>query len=127
MGVRGRIALSISLLTALAVVVLGLTVHHYSETDRESRSLSLQAARLRSALQVYNHSGTLTLGAKLNDPALPASLKKTAKSGSFATYLSSGDDARAWAATSVGDGSTLSVSAVFRIHDPAQQAVDRAL
>ncbi|WP_184571658.1 sensor histidine kinase [Streptomyces zagrosensis] len=127
MGIRGRIALAISFVTALAVVVLGLSVHHIAERDRQRQARDYQDERLSSALRVYQRDNMLVLGAQLDDAALPPALTTEVADGDSATYLSGGDDPRAWAATGVGDGAVLSVSASFPRSDPAQDALDRAL
>ncbi|KWT63587.1 histidine kinase [Streptomyces albus subsp. albus] len=157
MGIRGRIALAISCVTALAVVVLGFAVHHIADAERERSARSYQDDRLSSALQIYERDGTLALGAQLDDATLPAPLRAAVLEGKSGTYRSQGEDPRVWAATGVGGGvaegrsgsggsgsggsgtgdsgtgrtgaqpRTLSVSAAFPDNDPAQEALDRAL
>ncbi|MEU6958763.1 sensor histidine kinase [Streptomyces chrestomyceticus] len=149
MGIRGRIALAISCVTALAVVVLGFAVHHIADAERERSARSYQDDRLSSALQIYERDGTLALGAQLDDATLPSPLRAAVFEGKSGTYVSQGEDPRVWAATGVGGGAgnagagqhgngsgdggsggqprTLSVSAAFPDHDPAQEALDRAL
>ncbi|MEU7147511.1 HAMP domain-containing sensor histidine kinase [Streptomyces sp. NPDC045456] len=157
MGIRGRIALAISCVTALAVVVLGFAVHHIADAERERSARSYQDDRLSSALQIYERDGTLALGAQLDDATLPSPLRAAVFEGKSGTYVSQGEDPRVWAATGVGGGSgaggsgdsgpgdggsrdgdsrddgsggqprTLSVSAAFPDNDPAQEALDRAL
>ncbi|KAA6221648.1 sensor histidine kinase [Streptomyces albofaciens JCM 4342] len=139
MGIRGRIALAISCVTALAVVVLGFAVHHIADAERERAARSYQDDRLSSALQIYERDGTLALGAQLDDATLPAPLRAAVLDGKSGTYRSQGEDPRVWAATGVGGGvadggsgtgalpRTLSVSAAFPDNDPAQEALDRAL
>ncbi|MFD7664425.1 ATP-binding protein [Streptomyces sp. NPDC059788] len=132
MGIRGRIALAISCVTALAVVVLGFAVHHIAGAERERSARSYQDDRLSSALQIYERDGTLALGAQLDDATLPGPLHAAVVDGKSGTYVSQGEDPRVWAATGVGGGSaarprTLSVSAAFPDNDPAQETLDRAL
>ncbi|UNO41831.1 HAMP domain-containing sensor histidine kinase [Streptomyces sp. MST-110588] len=138
MGIRGRIALAISCVTALAVVVLGFSVHHISEAERERAARAYQDDRLSSALQIFERDGTLALGARLDDTALPQPLRKAVFHGRSGTYVSGGEDPRVWAATGVGGGGdgdgggeesvrTLSVSAAFPDDDPALRSLDRAL
>ncbi|MFI0260150.1 sensor histidine kinase [Streptomyces sp. NPDC017056] len=132
MGIRGRIALAISSVTALAVVVLGFAVHHIADAERERSARAYQDDRLSSALQIYERDGTLALGAQLDDATLPGPLRAAVFDGKSGTYLSQGEDPRVWAATGVGGGSgatgrTLSVSAAYPDDDPAQVALDRAL
>ncbi|MFH8409464.1 sensor histidine kinase [Streptomyces sp. NPDC018019] len=132
MGIRGRIALAISCVTALAVVVLGFAVHHIADAERERSARSYQDDRLSSALQIYERDGTLALGAQLDDATLPSPLRAAVFDGKSGTYVSQGEDPRVWAATGVGGGAggqprTLSVSAAFPDNDPAQEALDRAL
>ncbi|MFH8347160.1 sensor histidine kinase [Streptomyces sp. NPDC018045] len=147
MGIRGRIALAISCVTALAVVVLGFAVHHIADAERERSARSYQDDRLSSALQIYERDGTLALGAQLDDATLPSPLRAAVFEGKSGTYVSQGEDPRVWAATGVGGGAgaggsgagdsgsggsggqprTLSVSAAFPDNDPAQEALDRAL
>ncbi|GCD45538.1 sensor histidine kinase [Streptomyces paromomycinus] len=154
MGIRGRIALAISCVTALAVVVLGFAVHHIADAERERSARSYQDDRLSSALQIYERDGTLALGAQLDDATLPGPLRAAVFEGKSGTYVSQGEDPRVWAATGVGGGArdgaggsggsgsgdggsrdsgsggqprTLSVSAAFPDNDPAQEALDRAL
>ncbi|MEV5505297.1 sensor histidine kinase [Streptomyces orinoci] len=124
MGIRGRIALAISSVTALAVVLLGVAVHHISGLERDRKAMSQQDEQLSSALQIYRRDGQLVLGAQL-DAALPAPLAKAVAKGPR-TYISGGEDPRVWAATRVGDR-VLSVSTSFPKRDPLQKALDRAL
>ncbi|MFF2812987.1 sensor histidine kinase [Streptomyces sp. NPDC058000] len=132
MGIRGRIALAISGMTALAVVVLGFAVHHIADVERERSARSYQDERLSSALQIYERDGTLALGAQLDDATLPSPLRQAVFHNRSGTYLSGGDDPRVWAATGVGGDAdrptrSLSVSAAYPADDPAQVALDRAL
>jgi two-component system sensor histidine kinase MtrB len=132
MGIRGRIALAISGMTALAVVVLGFAVHHIADAERERSARAYQDDRLSSALQIYERDGTLALGAQLDDATLPPPLREAVFAGKSGTYVSGGEDPRVWAATGVGGdtrepGRSLSVSAAFPDDDPAQVALDRAL
>ncbi|UKY50483.1 sensor histidine kinase [Streptomyces inhibens] len=129
MGIRGRIALAISCMTALAVVVLGFAVHHIADAERERSARAYQDDRLSAALQIYERDGTLALGAQLDDATLPSPLREAVFKNRSGTYVSGGEDPRVWAATGVGDGGgsaparTLSVSAAY----PAQMTLDRAL
>ncbi|MFE0374870.1 sensor histidine kinase [Streptomyces inhibens] len=129
MGIRGRIALAISCMTALAVVVLGFAVHHIADAERERSARAYQDDRLSAALQIYERDGTLALGAQLDDATLPSPLRDAVFKNRSGTYVSGGEDPRVWAATGVGDGGgsaparTLSVSAAY----PAQMTLDRAL
>ncbi|MGW7488017.1 sensor histidine kinase [Streptomyces sp. NPDC054786] len=133
MGIRGRIALAISCMTALAVVVLGFAVHHIADAERERSARAYQDDRLSSALQIYERDGTLALGAQLDDATLPGPLRAAVFHKQSGTYVSGGEDPRVWAATGVGDGGgsaptrSLSVSAAYPHDDPAQLALDRAL
>ncbi|GAA2607995.1 sensor protein CseC [Streptomyces tubercidicus] len=133
MGIRGRIALAISCMTALAVVVLGFAVHHIADAERERSARAYQDDRLSAALQIYERDGTRALGAQLDDAALPSPLREAVFRNQSGTYVSGGEDPRVWAATGVGggDGSppsrSLSVSAPYPDDDPAQLALDRAL
>ncbi|MCC3767228.1 sensor histidine kinase KdpD [Streptomyces sp. UNOC14_S4] len=127
MGIRGRIALAISFVTALAVVVLGVAVHHIAAQERGRQAQSYQDALLSSALQVYQRDGLLALGAQLDDSTLPVPLAQRVSDGKPGTYISGGADPRVWAATSVGDGKVLSVSAPYPDRDPVQKALDKAL
>ncbi|MEV4440102.1 HAMP domain-containing sensor histidine kinase [Streptomyces sp. NPDC049577] len=127
MGIRGRIALAISFVTALAVVVLGVAVHHISGLERDRQAQAYQDGLLSSALQVYQRDGTMALGAQLDDAALPFPLAQAVAKGHSGTYISGGDDPRVWAATPVGGDKVLSVSASYPDRDPLQTALDRAL
>ncbi|MGX8906285.1 sensor histidine kinase [Streptomyces netropsis] len=127
MGIRGRIALAISFVTALAVVFLGVAVHHISGLERGRQAMAFQDELLSSALQVYQRDGTLALGAQLDDSALPFALSQAVARGESGTYISTGGDPRVWAATGVGDDKVLSVSASYPDRDPLQTALDRAL
>ncbi|MCC2275725.1 MULTISPECIES: sensor histidine kinase [Streptomyces] len=127
MGIRGRIALAISFVTALAVVVLGVTVHHISGLERDKQAREYQDGLLSSALQVYQRDGTLVLGAQLDDSRVPARLAQAVARGKPKTYISGGGDPRVWAATGVGDGKVLSVSASYPARDPLQRSLDQTL
>ncbi|MEU7105534.1 HAMP domain-containing sensor histidine kinase [Streptomyces sp. NPDC046215] len=127
MGIRGRIALAISFVTALAVVVLGLAVHHIAAVERDRQALAYQDGLLSSALQVYQRDGQLALGAQLDDSTLPAELSREVAKGRSGTYISGGGDPRVWAATEVEGGKVLSVAAPYPDRDPVQTAMDKAL
>ncbi|WP_424891716.1 sensor histidine kinase [Streptomyces sp. XH2] len=127
MGIRGRIALAISFVTALAVVVLGLAVHHISAAERDRQAQAYQDDLLSSALQIYQRDSTLALGAQLDDAALPFPLAKAVARGRSGTYISGGEDPRVWAATAVGGDKVLSVSAPYPDRDPLMTALDKAL
>ncbi|MBZ4323476.1 two-component sensor histidine kinase, partial [Streptomyces sp. SCA2-4] len=127
MGIRGRIALAISSVTALAVVLLGVAVHHVSGLERDRQARAQQDRLLSSALQLYQREGQVTLNAQLDDAALPAPLAKAVAQGRSGTYISGGEDPRVWAATGVGSGKVLSVSASFPKRDAFQRALDWAL
>ncbi|WP_066931626.1 sensor histidine kinase [Streptomyces sp. NBRC 110611] len=133
MGIRGRIALAISGMTALAAVVLGIAVHHIAGAERERAARAAADDRLSAALQIYERAGTPVLGAQLDDMTLPLPLREAVFKGRSGTYVSGGEDPRVWAATGVGDrgGSaperTLSVSVAYPDDDPTQEALDRAL
>ncbi|MFE0046672.1 sensor histidine kinase [Streptomyces albireticuli] len=127
MGIRGRIALAISFVTALAVVVLGLAVHHISAVERAGQAQSYQDSLLSSALQVYQRDSLLALGAQLDDSTLPPVLMEAVREGRSGTYISGGGDPRVWAATEVEGGKVLSVSAPYPDRDPLQRALDKAL
>ncbi|MBB5117744.1 histidine kinase [Streptomyces eurocidicus] len=127
MGIRGRIALAISFVTALAVVVLGLSVHHISAVERAGQAQSYQDSLLSSALQVYQRDSLLALGAQLDDSTLPPVLMEAVREGRSGTYISGGGDPRVWAATEVDGGKVLSVSAPYPDRDPLQRALDKAL
>ncbi|MGK5641598.1 sensor histidine kinase [Streptomyces sp. URMC 126] len=127
MGIRGRIALAISSVTALAVVLLGVAVHHVSGLERDRQARAQQDRLLSSALQLYQREGQVTLNAQLDDAALPAPLAKAVGKGRSGTYISGGEDPRVWAATGVGSGKVLSVSASYPKRDAFQRALDWAL
>ncbi|ARZ69918.1 HAMP domain-containing histidine kinase [Streptomyces sp. HU2014] len=127
MGIRGRIALAISFVTALAVVLLGLAVHHISAVERAGQAQSYQDSLLSSALQVYQRDSLLALGAQLDDSTLPPVLMEAVREGRSGTYISGGGDPRVWAATEVDGGKVLSVSAPYPDRDPLQRALDKAL
>ncbi|MEW1750266.1 HAMP domain-containing sensor histidine kinase [Streptomyces angustmyceticus] len=133
MGIRGRIALAISCMTALAVVVLGFAVHHIADAERERSARAYQDDRLSSALQIYERDGTLALGARLDDGTLPSPLRDAVFKNRSGTYVSGGEDPRVWAATGVGNDAesaptrSLSVSAPYPDDDPAGRALSRAL
>ncbi|MEV4741098.1 HAMP domain-containing sensor histidine kinase [Streptomyces sp. NPDC049555] len=127
MGIRGRIAFAISFVTALAVVVLGVAVHHISGLERERQAKAYQDGLLSSALQIYQRDGSLALGAQLDDSTLPFPLRQATAKGEPGTYISGGEDPRVWAATPVGGDKVLSISASYPARDPFQTALDKAL
>ncbi|MEU5049890.1 HAMP domain-containing sensor histidine kinase [Streptomyces sp. NPDC021096] len=127
MGIRARIAFAISFVTALAVVVLGVAVHHISGLERDRQAMAYQDGLLSSALQIYQRDGTLALGAQLDDSTLPFALSQAVAKGESGTYISGGEDPRVWAATGVGDDKVLSISASYPDRDPLQTALDKAL
>jgi signal transduction histidine kinase len=78
-------------------------------------------------MSIYQDQGVLTFDAKLDDPGVPAELRRQlTRSGAHGTYLSGRSVRDVWAAGRV-DGHILSIHSRFATVDESVRAVDRAL
>ncbi|RII08668.1 Sensor protein CseC [Streptomyces sp. YIM 130001] len=127
MGIRGRIALTISLITALATALLGLAVHELTDRERQTQARSLADDRLAAALKIHQQGGVLPPDATTDANAIPARLRRAVAGGGAATYIDKdGDDPRAWAAAQAGRD-ILTVSLPYASAYQAQRFLGRAL
>ncbi|GAB2573738.1 HAMP domain-containing sensor histidine kinase [Streptomyces capparidis] len=127
-GLRWKLSAAIALVSALVALSLGLLVRDAARGALLEGSRDAQAERLEVAVRAYADGGRPALGARLDDPALPAPLRRAVARGDRATYVErrGGRSARVWAAAAV-DGGVLSLRGGSDGRDRALRRLDRAL
>ncbi|WP_232792637.1 sensor histidine kinase [Actinacidiphila yeochonensis] len=114
-GLRWKISAAIAAVSALVVLALSLLVHNAARASMINSTRDVQDERVQSALRIYEATGRLAFYARLDDPDLPAALKRYAAKGQRATYVVDADDGdpTVWAETPAGDGKVLSLKSSF--------------
>ncbi|MFF7214363.1 sensor histidine kinase [Streptomyces sp. NPDC008238] len=129
-GLRWKVCVAIAVVSALVALVLSLVVHNAARASMIDSSRDVQDERVRFVQRIYESTGRLgsLFGARLNDPDLPASLKRLAREGKRATYVdNSGGAPVVWAATPVKDGKILSLKTTFTDGFAVLEDLDQAL
>jgi signal transduction histidine kinase len=91
-------------------------------------SRDVQHERVLFAERIYESTGRLTINARVDDPALPAPLKRTAREGKIATFVQqSGGSPVVWAETPLADGRILSLNTRFTDTFSVLDDLDQAL
>ncbi len=124
MGLRGKLGLIFLAVSSLAILALGAAVYTQAQAARLDRARTTADERLRSAAALYAEVGTRdALGAKVDDPSLPAELRAAIGDGKRVTLKT---ETRLWAAQLV-DGHTISVDYDYENSDASMDALERAL
>jgi signal transduction histidine kinase len=127
-GLRWKLSASIAVVSALVAVVLSLVVHNAARASMIDNSRDVQIQRVEFAERIYDSTGRLTIGARLDDPGLPAALKHLARAGKRATYVQQTPDVPIiWAETPLAEGRILSVSSTFTDNFSVLEDLDQAL
>ncbi|MGW5851616.1 two-component system sensor histidine kinase CseC [Streptomyces sp. NPDC055254] len=128
-GIRWKITLAIAAVGALTAVALSLVVH---SAARVSMLESARESKLEQVQYIARNAEAgrkPIMGAKLNDPDLPAQLREKARSGRRGTYIQErpGGVHEVWAAVPLGNGQVLSLHHPFRESANMVRDLDRAL
>ncbi|MGW0662677.1 ATP-binding protein [Streptodolium elevatio] len=104
-SIRLRIAVAIAAVSCVVASVLGLLVHETSQRQRLDRGRDIALARLDAALSAYGRTGQVSgPGAAVDDPELPAALRRVLAKGHQGTVLVRGPVGQeVWAAAPVED------------------------
>jgi signal transduction histidine kinase len=103
-SLRARTALAFALVAAIVAGGMGGAVYALSAADRGDRARTLQSQRAQIAASVYRSTQRLVLGATLNDPAAPASLRAAVRRGDVASFRSG---TAVWAGAPAGAAAVL--------------------
>ena len=113
-GLKWQVSAAIALVGALTAVVLSLGVHNAATVSMLDGSRDVQDERLQFAQRIYESTGRLQFGTRIDDPKLPAELRRRTAKGLRATYISDApsrgeDGLDIWAAAPLKDGHVLSL------------------
>ncbi|MEU2678636.1 two-component system sensor histidine kinase CseC [Streptomyces sp. NPDC007107] len=118
-GVRWKISIAIAAVGALIALALSLVVHNAARVSMLENAREVQLERLLFAQRLYEATNTTKpspkFGAKINDPSLPASLRKQIRADRRATHVDEyGNGAPdVWAAVPLANGDVLSLHTRF--------------
>ncbi|GGT16046.1 MULTISPECIES: two-component system sensor histidine kinase CseC [Streptomyces] len=128
-GIRWKIASAIAAVAALVVVALSLVVHSGARTSMLDSAREVQLDRVQFIARNVEAGRKPPMGAKLNDPDLPAELREKAKSGRRGTYIQEPRRGlpEVWAAVPLGNGQVLSLHTTFKDSAKLVRDLDRAL
>ncbi|MGW6984413.1 two-component system sensor histidine kinase CseC [Streptomyces sp. NPDC054932] len=129
-GIRWKIAVAIASVGALVTIALSLVVHSAARASMLEGAREVQLERVQFISRNAEAGRKPPMGAKLNDPELPAELRRKAQSGRRGTYIQERPHGapEVWAAVPLGNGQVLSLHTPFR--DGATNLIadlDRAL
>ncbi|MFD7085292.1 two-component system sensor histidine kinase CseC [Streptomyces sp. NPDC002181] len=128
-GIRWKITLAIAAVGALVAVALSLVVHSAARVSMLESAREAQLANVNVIARFVEAGRKPVLGAKVNDPELPAALREKARSGRRGTYIqeSSKGVPEVWAAVPLGNGQVLSLHNEFKESANMVRDLDRAL
>ncbi|MFD8793613.1 two-component system sensor histidine kinase CseC [Streptomyces vinaceus] len=128
-GIRWKITLAIAAVGALVAVALSLVVHSAARVSMLESAREAQLANVNVIARFVEAGRKPVLGAKINDPELPAALREKARSGRRGTYIqeSSRNVPEVWAAVPLGNGQVLSLHNEFKESANMVRDLDRAL
>ncbi|MFJ4772281.1 two-component system sensor histidine kinase CseC [Streptomyces uncialis] len=116
-GLRWKLSAAIALVGALVALALSLVVHNAARVSMLDNARDLQDERAQFAQRIYEGTGRLQFGAKVDDPDIPGELREKTVEGRRATYVAEDDEASTpdiWAAVPLKDGRVLSLHSPFR-------------
>ncbi|MFI6351030.1 sensor histidine kinase [Streptomyces sp. NPDC050560] len=90
-GVRWKLSAAIALVGALVALALSLVVHNAARVSMLDSARDVQDERVQFAQRIYESTGDLQFGARVDDPALPKALRDKVREGRRATYVASSD------------------------------------
>ncbi|MEU2396169.1 two-component system sensor histidine kinase CseC [Streptomyces sp. NPDC007369] len=127
-GIRWKIATAIAAVAALVVVALSLVVHSGARASMLNSAREVQLDRVQFISRNAEARGKPPMGAKINDPDLPAELREKARSGRRGTYIQeSPKGPEVWAAVPMGNGQVLSLHTTFKESAKLVRDLDQAL
>ncbi|MFE6841670.1 two-component system sensor histidine kinase CseC [Streptomyces sp. NPDC057686] len=128
-GIRWKITLAITAVGALVAVALSLVVHSAARVSMLESARDAQLANVNVIGRFVDAGRKPALGAKLNDPELPAALREKARSGRRGTYIQEKRKGvpEVWAAVPLGNGQVLSLHSEFKESANMVRDLDRAL
>ncbi|GAA4013388.1 HAMP domain-containing sensor histidine kinase [Streptomyces marokkonensis] len=115
-GLRWKLSAAIALVGALVAVVLSLVVHNAARVSMLDNARDLADERVLVAQRNYELSGRQNFpNARIDDPALPAELRRKVENGRRATYVSDRPSGATdiWAAVPLKDGHVMSLHTGF--------------
>ncbi|MFJ3496009.1 two-component system sensor histidine kinase CseC [Streptomyces sp. NPDC086091] len=115
-GLRWKLSAAIAFVGALVAIVLSLVVHNAARVSMLDNARDLADERVQIAQRSYELSGRPNFpNIKIDDPALPAELRKKVREGRRATFVSDhgGEAPDIWAAVPVKGGHVLSLHTGF--------------
>ncbi|MDF6020322.1 two-component system sensor histidine kinase CseC [Streptomyces sp. JH34] len=118
-GVRWKISIAIAAVGALIALTLSLVVHNAARVSMLENAREVQLERLLFAQRLYEAGNTQKpspkFGAKINDPALPDSLRGQTRENRRATHVDDYGDGvpDVWAAVPLANGDVLSLHTRF--------------
>ncbi len=105
MSVRLRLALSITVISLLANILIGVVVYQYADRDRDRTARRALVGRIRNAVAIYQQSGQAPFGASAYTASVPPRLADAVLRGEIATSApASGQDLWAGAPADAAGG-----------------------
>ncbi|MER6250111.1 two-component system sensor histidine kinase CseC [Streptomyces sp. NPDC001584] len=129
-GIRWKITVAIASVGVLVTIALSLVVHSAARVSMLENAREVQLERVQFISRNAEAGRKPPMGAKLNDPELPAELRHKAQSGRRGTYVQErpgGGLPEVWAAVPLGNGMVLSLHTPFRESTNLLPDLDRAL
>ncbi|WP_329383640.1 HAMP domain-containing histidine kinase [Streptomyces sp. NBC_01351] len=128
-GIRWKITLAIAAVGALTAVALSLVVHSAARVSMLESARETQLDRVQFISRNADSGRKPMMGAKVNDPELPAELREKARSGRRGTFVQENPHGlpEVWAAVPLGNGQVLSLHTQFRESANMVRDLDRAL
>lgn len=128
-GLRWKLSAAIALVGALVALALSLVVHNAARSTMQDSSRDVQDERLQYARRIYDSTGQVPFGARIDDPQLPAELKRAVERNRRATYLDERGDGVpvVWAATPLPDDRVMSLRTRFTDRYEVLADLDRSL
>ncbi|WP_411145750.1 two-component system sensor histidine kinase CseC [Streptomyces sp. x-80] len=128
-GLRWKLSAAIALVGALVAVALSLVVHNAARGSMLDNSRDVQIERLNFTQKIFESTGRLQFGAKIDDPSLPKALRAAVVKNKRATFLQdTGQTApEVWAAAPAGNGRVLSLHDRFPDRFAVLDDLDQAL
>ncbi|MEU3047212.1 MULTISPECIES: two-component system sensor histidine kinase CseC [unclassified Streptomyces] len=115
-GVRWKISVAIAAVGALIAVALSLVVHNAARVSMLDNARDVQIDRILLAQRWYESSKNRDprFNSRINDPALPAELRRLVRDGRRGSYVDDeGDTPEIWAAVPLAGGDVLSLRTEF--------------
>ncbi|QES49475.1 two-component sensor histidine kinase [Streptomyces venezuelae] len=128
-GIRWKITLAIAAVGALIALALSLVVHSAARVSMLDNQRNVQLDRVQFISRNADAGRKPMMGAKINDPELPAPLRDKARGGRRGTYVQENGRAlpEVWAAVPLGNGQVLSIHSQFRESADMMRDLDQAL